>query len=74
MYYVYVLLSLKDHKLYIVFTRNLEKRIKLHQTGQVTATKGRLPVKLIFYEAYLAKEDALLREKNFYFYTSNTGC
>ena len=65
MYYAYVLRSAKDHKLYIGFTKDLKKRFNLHQSGQVKATKGRLPVKLIFYEAYLDKEDALRREKYF---------
>lgn len=65
MYYVYILVSLKDGKWYIGFTRDLKNRVKLHQQGKVFATKGRLPVKLIFYEAFLEKEDALRREKYF---------
>lgn len=36
-----------------------------HSKGQVIATKHRLPVELIFYEAYLNKYDALRREKYF---------
>ena len=63
MYYVYILQSLKDGKWYIGFTQDLKKRVKLHQQGKVFATKGRLPVKLIFYEAFLEKEDAFRREK-----------
>ena len=63
MYYVYVLLSKKDSKFYIGFTENLKGRIKKHKSGQIFATKGRLPIVLIFYEAYLNKYDALRREK-----------
>jgi len=70
MFYVYILLSSKDNKWYIGFTRDLRKRINLHQKGKVFATKGRLPVKLIFYEAFLQKEDALRREK---YFKSNPG-
>ena len=63
MYYVYVLLSKKDNKFYIGFTENLKERIKKHKSGQIFATKGRLPIVLLFYEAYLNKYDALRREK-----------
>ena len=61
-YYVYVLLSLKDEKFYIGSTSNLTKRFLTHQKGLVNATKNRLPLKLIFYEAYLDKYDAIRRE------------
>lgn len=44
----YVLLSLKDNKQYIGFTKDFRNRIKLHQSGQIKATKDRLSVKLIF--------------------------
>ena len=63
MYFVYVLFSLKDFKLYIGFTYNLEKRIARHMMGKVIATKNRLPLKLIYYEAYVEKKDAKGREK-----------
>jgi len=47
MYYVYILLSEKDGKLYTGFTPDLKTRIKKHNSGFVLATKNRLPVKLI---------------------------
>ncbi len=58
MYYVYVLVSLNDGKLYVGKTNDLKKRLTQHQSGQVTATKSRLPVELIFYEAFKSKVDA----------------
>jgi len=64
-YYVYILLSLKDHKFYIGSTSDLKKRLATHQKGGVDATKNRLPVTLIFYEAYLNKYDAIRREDYF---------
>ena len=67
-YYTYVLLSLKDNKFYIGSTSDLKKRFIAHYKGMVNATKNRLPVKLIFYEAYLNKYDAIRRED--YFKTS----
>ncbi len=65
MFYTYVLKSLKDGKLYIGYTENLEKRIKCHQKGQVEATRNRRPLKLVYYEACTKKHKALKREKYF---------
>ncbi len=62
-YYVYVLKSIKDSKLYIGYTEDLKKRIKEHWGGKVLSTKTRMPVELVFYEAYRNKYDALRREK-----------
>ena len=63
MYYTYVLFSKKDKNFYIGFTSNLRIRINKHKNGKVYSTKNRLPIILIFYEAYLNKFDALRREK-----------
>ena len=63
MYYVYILFSDKDGNLYIGSTPDLKLRIKKHQSGFVKATKYRLPVRLIYYEAYLSPLDAKRREK-----------
>jgi len=62
-YYTYVLLSLKDSKLYVGFTDDLVKRFKKHQRGEVKSTKNRRPLKLVYYEACLSKEGAIKREK-----------
>jgi len=63
MYYIYVLFSEKDKQLYIGYTDNLKNRFEKHQNGFVRATKFRLPVGLIYYEAYLKSSDAKRREK-----------
>jgi putative endonuclease len=68
MFYVYILQSLKDKKLYIGFTSNLRKRLIDHNTGGTKSTKLRRPFRLIYYEAHLSKEDAKRRER--YFKTS----
>ena len=65
MYYVYVLLSLKDNKFYIGFTNDLRRRLREHNSGRNSSTKPRLPLKLIYYEAHLSKVDATRREKYF---------
>jgi putative endonuclease len=68
MYYVYVLRSVVDRKLYIGYTTNLTNRFQQHQAGAVTSTKSRRPFELIFYEGYKSMEDAKRRER--YFKTS----
>jgi putative endonuclease len=64
MYYVYVLKSFKDGKAYIGSTPDLKRRFREHNQGLVVSTKPRRPFGLVYYEAYLAKVDAIKREKN----------
>ena len=61
-YYVYVLLSTKDHNLYTGFTNNLKRRLQEHARGEVLATAHRRPFKLIHYEYYVNKKDVQARE------------
>ena len=63
MFYVYVLKSNKDNKMYTGYTNNLKLRFELHSKGQVESTKNRRPLKLIYYEACLNRSDATHREK-----------
>jgi len=63
MFYVYILISLKDLKLYTGYTHDLKKRYKQHCSGEVKSTKHRRPLKIIHYEAYILKDDAERREK-----------
>ena len=65
MYYIYVLRSLKDGKLYNGYTNNLKRRFLEHNNGLVESTKNRTPFKLIYYEAYCNQQDATSREKYF---------
>ena len=63
MYYIYVLLSKKDKKLYVGCTKNLKLRFEQHIKGLVNSTKNRRPLIFIYYEACLKQEDAFRREK-----------
>ncbi len=65
MFYVYILKSLKDDKLYVGYSSDLKRRLKEHEVGKNFSTKYRRPFKLIYYEAYSAEEDAKTREKFF---------
>ncbi len=62
-FYVYILYSYKDCKLYIGFTNNLKKRLTEHANGKVNSTRNRIPVKLIHYEYFINRADAEAREK-----------
>lgn len=63
MFYVYVLQSLKDNKLYIGFTSDLKRRFKEHNNGESKSTKSRKPFELLYYEAHKSERDARRRER-----------
>lgn len=62
-WYVYILSCAKNQSLYVGVTGNLKKRFKNHVEGRTRTTRVFGPVKLIYYEAYLNKSDAYIREK-----------
>jgi putative endonuclease len=61
-YYVYTLFSLRDKKFYTGFTTNLKDRLSRHARGEVKSTTNRRPLRLIHYEYFINKEDAMARE------------
>lgn len=62
MNYTYIL-QCSDDSLYTGWTNNLEHRIKQHNAGKGGKyTRSRLPVKLVYYEAFESKEEAMSRE------------
>lgn len=63
MFYVYVLQSDSDSGLYIAFTTDLKKAFRATPPRHSFATSYRGPWKLIYYEAYLNREDAEGRER-----------
>ena len=63
MFFTYVLLSMKDNKMYTGYTKNIEARFQEHCNGNVASTKDRRPLVLIYYEACLTQADATHREK-----------
>lgn len=65
MFFVYILKSKKDGKLYLGYTNDLRKRFKEHNLGLVSSTKLRRPFHLVYYEAYTSQQDATKREHNF---------
>ena len=64
MFFMYILKSLKDDKLYIGSTSDLKKRIKEHNSGLGESTRFRRPFKLVYFEGYASEEEARKREHN----------
>lgn len=62
---VYILKSLKDGKMYIGCTNDLNRRLREHNQGSSFAAKTRGPLELIYFEGYRNREDAEKREKFF---------
>ena len=64
MWYFYVIESLKSHILYKGHTSDLKRRLLLehNQKRGGVYSKKHAPFKLIYYEAYLEKEDAVRSE------------
>jgi len=61
-WYVYII-ECKDKKLYVGITKDLDKRIKLHNKGLACRfTKYRKPVRLIYKEKCSSKSEARKRE------------
>ena len=62
MNYTYIL-ECKDGTYYTGWTNNLEKRMKEHNEGKgAKYTKARRPVKLVYFETFESKIDAMKRE------------
>ena len=52
-----------DGTLYTGWTNNLEHRVETHNVGKgAKYTKSRRPVKLVYFETYSSKEEAMRRE------------
>ncbi len=62
-HYVYVLQSEKDHKFYIGIASDIKKRLEEHKSGEVSTTKSRRPLKLVYWEGCLNQQDAANRER-----------
>ncbi len=60
--YVYIV-ECRDHSLYTGWTTHLQERIEAHNRGRgAKYTRSRGPVKLVYWETWDTKEEALRRE------------
>ena len=63
MAYVYILRSLRDKKYYIGSTDDIEKRVNEHNNKLgAKSVKGKLPVKLVYFEERDDQKEAARRE------------
>ena len=62
MNYIYLLLC-ADGSLYCGWTNDLEKRLAAHNAGTASKyTRARRPVRLVYYETFPTKREAMSRE------------
>ncbi|MCK4791133.1 MAG: GIY-YIG nuclease family protein [Desulfobacteraceae bacterium] len=62
MWYVYVLQSQKNERLYIGSTNNLERRVAEHNSGKSRYTRSTRPFELVYQEDYEERIEARRRE------------
>ena len=65
MFYVYVIKSLVDGRLYKGLSQNIDRRLKEHNSGKTKSTKPYRPWKLVYYEKFETRVEARNREKYF---------
>ena len=65
MYCAYILKSLKDQTYYYGSTKDITKRLKVHNSGKVRYTKGHKPYVLHYHEIFNTRAEAIGRERFF---------
>ncbi|NQU68862.1 MAG: GIY-YIG nuclease family protein [Candidatus Marinimicrobia bacterium] len=63
MFYTYVLISVDKSHRYIGHTQNLSNRISYHNSGKVRSTKAFRPWKIVYFEEFNTREEAIQHEK-----------
>ena len=69
-YFVYVIKSEIDGRIYVGFSENVQKRIKEHNSGKTKSTKGYRPWQLFFTLECESRKEAREKEK---YYKSGIG-
>ena len=62
-YFVYILQSKKDKTFYIGQTNDLDSRMSKHSEGMSKYTASKTPWKLVYFEMFQTRKEALIREK-----------
>jgi len=62
-YFTYILQSEIDGSCYIGSTSNIERRLEKHNFGHSPYTSKKKPWKVIYYEEFDSKNEAIKREK-----------
>ena len=61
-YTVYAIQSEKDGRIYVGFTKDLERRVLWHNQGKTKSTKGYRPWKILYFEKVDDRHAARKRE------------
>jgi putative endonuclease len=65
MYYAYVLKSLSFDFYYKGHCQNIEKRLAEHNSGMTSSIKKYKPFKVVYFEEFESRTEAIKREKYF---------
>ncbi|TMI65856.1 MAG: GIY-YIG nuclease family protein [Bacteroidetes bacterium] len=62
-FYVYILQSQKDFSFYVGQCDDLDSRMSKHTDGMSKYTSSKRPLRLVYFEVYSSRSEALKREK-----------
>ena len=62
-FYVYILQSQKDFSFYVGQCHDLDSRMSKHTDGMSKYTSSKRPLRLVYFEVYSSRSEALKREK-----------
>jgi len=62
MFYVYILKSIQHDRFYIGQTKDIEERLKWHNSPRARWTKRYQPWELVHKEEYMTRSEAVIRE------------
>jgi putative endonuclease len=65
MFFTYVIKSIKHDFLYKGHCEDLDERLKQHNAGMTKSIKAYIPFKLVYFEEFQTREEAIKREKYF---------
>lgn len=65
MFYAYVIKSTSFDYFYKGHCEDIELRLKQHNSGMTTSIKPYIPFKIVYFEEFETREDAIKREKYF---------
>jgi len=61
-FYTYIIYSESKDKYYIGHTENIDLRLERHNSGWSKSTKSGIPWKIMYFEEYKTKSQAMKRE------------
>jgi len=65
MFYAYVIKSIACDYYYKGYCKDLENRLQQHNSGMTISIEPYLPFKIVYFEQFPTKEEAIKREKYF---------